>query len=155
MSGKPLRGHTQHCQQGTRSQGAYPYVNQHRSTPALCALLSARPLFDPFADDTQALFSSQKLTFSPFTMSSNKTFISVNDIPHFYGKNYQQWASKIEGIFLITSTNALTTDTEPVKPTMPANNATVSNGRFMPPSSSQGIYKTRHTHTGEDHNTRM
>jgi hypothetical protein len=61
-------------------------------------------------------------------MSSNKTSISVNDIPRFHGKNYQQWASKMEGIFLITSTkpiidgtNALTAAVEPTEPPMPAN----------------------------------
>jgi len=63
-------------------------------------------------------------------MSSNKTTININDVPHFNGKQYKEWATKMESTFLITYTKGVIdgtvtapTDAEPVEPTSPANNA--------------------------------
>jgi len=63
-------------------------------------------------------------------MSSNKTTININDVPRFNGKQYKEWATKMESTFLITYTKGVIdgtvtapTGTEPAEPTSPANNA--------------------------------
>ena len=40
-------------------------------------------------------------------MSSTKTNITIGDVPHFNGKNYQQWASRMEMYLLLTNTLAV------------------------------------------------